>query len=468
MAAPGPQSVMSPAPTRIADGVVLIREVAQFRKAFSPAVVALFLAAMPSVIVNAHPQSQEPASPPSAAPAQTPSKPEQPTSTRGFRWKDHPTLQLGADTEIAFRARLQAHVRESDATVGDARSFDLSRRRIGVEGRILGAVDFQIERELDDNDPWRDVYVDYRSFDAVQVQAGKFKLPFSLDENTSAINLDFVYRSRAATQLAPGRDRGVMVHGRLLNRMVGYQAGVFEHDGANARSRNPEVTSGDRTWAGRLTVQPFRAHKSVFRDVQLGVAGTTSVVPEGINGLRGRTALDAAFFEPDLWVQGRRRRAGLELRWRPGPWSLKAEYMRVTTERREQSVEDTDLSPLVATGWYISSTYLVTGERKTTGPDAPRRPLLRGGWGALELAARIERLGFASRPTGDGPSLSPRTEAILPSTDRVTTFGVNWVPIRGVKLQANVVHEALTDPVHGPLPSRPAFWSRVLRFQIAL
>jgi hypothetical protein len=41
-------------------------------------------------------------------------------------------------------------------------------------------------------------------------------LPSSLDENTSPTNLDFVYRSLAANQLPPGRDRGVMVHGRLF------------------------------------------------------------------------------------------------------------------------------------------------------------------------------------------------------------------------------------------------------------
>jgi hypothetical protein len=51
------------------------------------------------------------------------------------------------------------------------------------------------ETELNDNERWGDVYLDYRQFDAVRVQGGKFKLPFSLDENTSAANLDFVYRS---------------------------------------------------------------------------------------------------------------------------------------------------------------------------------------------------------------------------------------------------------------------------------
>jgi phosphate-selective porin len=438
--------------------------------------LVIWLAALAPVVASAGPRGQERSEPPqptatdqkAAKKTQNETENDSKEDARGFRWKDHPTLVLSPDTEIAFRARLQAHVMDSDGSTGDARSFDLSRRRIGVEGLIRGALEFQIEYEIDDDEPWRDVYGNYRSFDTIQVQAGKFKLPFGLDENTSATNLDFVYRSRAATQLAPGRDRGVMLHGRVLNRLVGYEAGLFEHDGRNARSKRAGITYGDRTIAGRVTVQPLRARKGPWRDLQVAVAGTTSEVAEGFNGVRGRTALDGSFFEPDLWVQGTRRRTGVEFRWRPGPFSLKAEYARVTTERREQSVDDTDLSPLVASAWYVSGTYLVTGERKTTGPDAPRRSLLRGGWGALELAARIERIRFGSLARGDAATLSARTEVVLPNADRAITMGVNWIPVRGVKLQANLIHETLSDPARGPLPSRPAFWSRVMRFQIAM
>ena len=112
--------------------------------------------------------------------------------------------------------------------------------------------------ELEGENAWRDVYANYQQFDFVQVQGGKFKLPFSLDENTSPTNLDFVYRSLAARVLAPGRDRGVMVHGRVLDRMVRYELGIFDQDGRNARSQNPERVYGERTLAGRLVVQPFR------------------------------------------------------------------------------------------------------------------------------------------------------------------------------------------------------------------
>jgi phosphate-selective porin OprO and OprP len=392
---------------------------------------------------------------------------QQPSNDWGFRWEDHPRLDLGRGTWIDFRARVQGDLRKSEAALGDPAAFDVARRRIGVEGRIAGVADYQIEYEISSDDRWRDVYIDYRQFTSLQVQAGKFKLPFSLDENTSATNLDFVYRSRAATQLAPGRDRGVMVHGRVA-RVLQYDMGIFDHDGRNARTNNPEHVFGGQTAAGRATLQPFRSSRSPLSDLQFGVAFTGSDVPEGIAALRGRTALDAPFFPADLWVRGHRRRVGLEARWRPGPYSVKAEYIRVQTERRGQSVEDSDLSPFVGTGWYISGTWLATGERKSSGADNPRRPLFRGGFGALEFAVRLEALRFGSTSQDGVPSTSPRADVVLGNRDRAATVGVNWYPYRRIKIQGNVIREELTDPARGPLPSQPGFWSRVFRVQLTL
>lgn len=391
-------------------------------------------------------------------------------ATFRFTWKDHPSLEIGRRTHIDFRARLQSDALGAETRAGnvDDSSPDLARRRIGVAGDIEHVVEFQIERELGDDEPWRDVYANYHQFDAVQVQGGKFKLPFSFDENTSVTNLDFVYRSLAANQLAPGRDRGVMVHGRLFRRVLGYEIGAFDHDGRNGRTRNAARVFGGQTVAGRVTVQPFRSLASELSDLQFGVAVTTSDVPLGFSSLRGQTFFHAPFFAPDYWVQGQRRRTGLELRWRPGPFSVKSEYMRVTTERRGQSVDDTDLSPLVATGWYVSGTWAVTGEKKADGLSHPRRPLFQGGYGAIELACRVEKLGFASLASGEAPSDSVRADVIVGNANRAVTIGVNWYLNRWGKLQFNAIRESLTDPSQGPQPLQSGSWSRVIRFQLSI
>lgn len=388
-----------------------------------------------------------------------------------FRWDDHPSIRFGPGTRVDFRARFQANLRRSDAPFDEVDDegdpVDLARRRIGIEGEILNAVDYQVEFEIQTEEPWRDVYANFKRFDVVQVQAGHFKLPFSLDESTSATNLDFAHRSRAADNLAPGRDAGVMLHGRLVGRALRYEVGLFSRDGRNARTSDEERVAGSQTFASRVIVEPFRSSKGPFRELRGGVAFTSSEVEEGIIALRGRTAFETRFYRPDLYVRGGRTRIGVEGQWFRGPFSLKSEYIRLSQQRLGQSVEDTDLPALVATGWYISGTWAMTGENKADGLDRPRRPLFRGGLGAIELAARLEQLAFGSGTSLDA-SEGPRAEIILGNADRAMTIGVNWYLNQWIKVQANVIRETLRDPVQGPLPGQPSFWSQVLRFQLTI
>lgn len=244
--------------------------------------------------------SEKPAEKPADKAAEPQASDKKTDGDWGFRWDGRPSLHLGEGTRVDFRVRLQSEIWHSDATLsldddsdGDNDlSADVARRRIGIEGEILNIFDYQVERELTANrDPWRDVYLNYKQYGFAEVMAGKFKVPFSLDENTSSTNLDFVNRSRIATLLAPGRDIGVMVHGRFLPRgILRYELGLFNEDGSNAARNDTDFVHGDRTVAGRLLAQPFRSTKSVANDLAVGVSFTTSELPEGVSGLRGRTS----------------------------------------------------------------------------------------------------------------------------------------------------------------------------------
>jgi len=391
----------------------------------------------------------------------------------GFRWEDHPTFRFGPGTRLDLRLRLQGDLRGSEASIvedGEGASIDVARRRIGIDGEILNIFDYQVESELgDEDDPWRDVYVNYKQFKFAELQAGKFKVPFSLDENTSATNLDFVYRSRIGALLAPGRDRGVMAHGRLLDRgILRYELGWFAEDGSNGRSKSTDRVHGESTWAGRALVQPFRSTKSPLSDLAVGLAFTRSDLPAGVTGIRGRTDFDAAFWRPTPFVNGTRRRFGFEGRWRPGPFSVKSEYIRLQDERLGQGVDDSNLAPFVASGWYVSGTWAVTGEQKAEGLDSPRRPLFQGGFGAVELAVRVERIRFGSVSGDPLASDSPRADVILGNAERAWTFGVNWYVNRWIKIQTNLVRNAIQFPEQGPLPSQPVYWSRLIRFQFSM
>lgn len=392
-------------------------------------------------------------------------------ATPTFRLDDHPSIHFGKGTHLDFRARFSADATDSEAANGDSpetATIDLGQKRLGVSGEIKNVVGFQIEAELTSSDPWRDVYGEYKQFDVARVRGGHFKIPFSLDENTGASNLDFLFRSLAATHLAPGRDPGVMVHGRVLKKALGYEAGVFSHDGKNARTNNPVKVFGGRTTAARITYEPLRNVKGAPGDLSIGVAIARSDVPEGIAGLRGQTVLDQNFFSSsNFLVNGPRRRVGLEMQFRPGPASIKAEWIRVETERRGESVEDTDLSPLIGEGWYVSGTYVVTGE-KSADARSPKKPLFRGGVGAIEVGARVESLRFRSGASGEVASRGPRADVVLGNRDQVTTMGVTWYINRFVKIQANFIREKLDDPVQGPLPSKASFTTKAIRIQFSL
>ena len=403
-------------------------------------------------------------------PAEEPKKPnpEYPSFTLDG---DHPSIHFAKGTHLDFRGRFAADRTSSGAPSDDpleTSSIDLGKKRLGVSGEIGNAVAFQIEAELTDTDPWRDVYGEFKSFDVARVRGGKFKIPFSLDENTGASRLDFMFRSLAATHLAPGRDEGIMVHGRVWKKVIGYEAGVFKHDGKNARTSNTAKVFGGRTQAVRLTVAPLRRVEDAIGDLSLGVAITRSDdLPEGISGLRGQTVLQQNFFTGSNYlVKGQRRRLGFELDFRPGPASIKSEWMRVETDRLGESVADTDLSPIVGEGWYVSGTVAVTGEKKGR-VDRPKKPLFQGGFGAIEIGARIESLKFTSGSAGEQGSRSPRADTIIGNGDQVTTVGVNWYINRYFKVQANVIREQLDDPAQGPLPSQASFSTKAIRFQFS-
>ena len=364
-----------------------------------------------------------------------------------------PSITAGDWLRIDIRARFQGYIRKSEAPIrGDEDGgLDIARRRVGVDGRVKH-VDFQLEYEVGARE-WRDVYLDYRRFKVVQVRGGLFKVPFGLDENTSATSLDFIYRSRISSRLAPGRDRGVSVHGRVLKNILTYEAGVFRNDGDNARPSNSARVYGSTTSAFRVVAHPFRGTKKAMGDLQIGAAMTSSDVPLGFPAVRARTVLGASFYNSDVWVQGRRQRTGLEARWQPGRMSIQSEYIRLTDERRGQSVTDEDLAPLVAQGWYVSGTYGLTRKRNR--------------FGRVEAAVRYETLSFGSN-SDETPSTSVRADAVLGNSHRATTLGVNWQVNKWVKLQANLIREDIERPSMGPLPQRARFWSRAFRLQLTL
>jgi len=266
-------------------------------------------------------------------------------------------------------------------------------------------------------------------------------------------------------RLAPGRDDGLTLYGRVGR--IGYQAGVFAHDGANARARRAIRVFAGPTAVGRITIEPFRGAKSSAADLEMSAAYTQGTVPEGYPAVRGRTVLGASFFDADFWVSGVRRRAGVEFQWHPGPFALMAEAIRLTDERRGQSLERSDLPPFSTQGWYISGSWVAAGAKRASNVDKPRTPLFGGGWGSLQLAVRQEALTFGRLDVRDAPLVIHRATSIPGSQYTATTAGLTWYPTRWTRIQANVVRERLRGALSAPAPPSRV-WDRLVRFQVVI
>ena len=284
----------------------------------------------------------------------------------------------------------------------------------------------------------------------MEIQAGRFKLPFGLEETGGSDDVAFIYRTTVSRRLAPGRDTGVLLRGRIAGKVIGYEAGLFAHDGGNARPNGGTRVFGGRTYAGRMTVKPFRRSASLVSDLQVGLAMTHSPLPEGYPAVRGRSLLGVSFFDADVWVHGIRRRVGLEARWRPGPVTILFEHIRLTDGRRAEATDNTDLPALVTRGTYVSGSWAF---------DVPNG-------GKLTPSARVERLAFGHMQTGTAWSTNPRATVVPGSRLTGATLGLAWRPTRWVAIEGNLVREQITGawPASSPLQ----FISRLVRLQLSI
>ena len=386
-------------------------------------------------------------------------------------WDPRPSLRVGDDVQIDFRLKIQTDFRGfSPEQPTEDGTFDFHRRRAGIEGELFDRVTFQIERELRRRGPWRDAYANLEVAEAFEIRAGKFKMPFGLEQTTSTMDVDFINRTLGSQSLTPARDVGVMAHGRL-GRLLEYEAGGFRNDGENARLTEPmfllpgeQPSESNQSFAARVVATPWgRGGGSRPR---LGVAFTSSDVPDGLNSLRGRSVFDTVF-APRVYVRGNRTRRGFEGEWNPGPLGFRGEFIRVNEQRLGQGLGDVDLSDYIGEAWYASASWVITGEEKAGGVR-PRRSLFRNGVGAVEIGTRFETLQFRSA-SDEGPAFNnPRADHLVGTEIRVWTTGINWYPNRWVKIQGNAVREAFSDGEPTPIAGERTFWTGIVRLQVVL
>jgi phosphate-selective porin OprO and OprP len=364
--------------------------------------------------------------------------------------KGKPFLKSADDNfRIEFGGRLQA---DFDAAEGGTRTLEGSklgsqflvrRARLDVDGSLYRWIGFRIEAEFTEGVSLKDAYLDLRFFPEARLRVGQLKVPFSLEELTSDNYIDFVERS-LVNELAPSRDRGVMVYGDLLGGAVGYSLGGFNGTGEDTSDDN-----SDKDLAARLAFAPFRTSDSFWLKGLQFAGNITWGNQDGSSSAQGRTSARTInrfrFFAPQD-TRGDRLRYGGDLAWLIGPAALKFEYDVQTDERQGQGPGGSNLDDVTATGWYVSGTYVLTGEDKLrSGNVVPRYPFIplpgKMGPGAWEVGVRYAELDFDS---DDPVNFFDSDLADIPGGGQTgtngaqaLTLGLNWYMTEQVRFMFN-------------------------------
>lgn len=239
-----------------------------------------------------------------------------------------------------------------------------------------------------------DAYLDLRPTPALGLRVGKTKPPVGLERLQSASDLRFVERG-LPTNLVPNRDVGAQLFGDLAHGRVSYSLGLF--NGVPDLGLGDGDVGGDKDVVARLFVQPFldRAGSSL-RGLGFGVAasrgeerGTITASNLASYVTSGQQSLFR--YRDSTIADGRRARLSPQAWYHAGRLGLLAELVRseqVVSRGATQGVR------LRHTGWQLSGSWYLTGERAGFGAVAPKRPfdLRTGGLGALELGARYGEL----------------------------------------------------------------------------
>lgn len=395
--------------------------------------------------------------PANAAPAQEKQKAQDKPALLAGWDKNHAFLRTADGSfETLLTGYAQLDFRGYESGNHPPNTFLMRRARLALEGKLARYFDFKIEGDFGDivGTLLRDAYVNVHRIDEFQVRFGQFRVPISQEEIRTDAYQDFVERSMV-NNLVPSRSPGMMASGVINKGVFEYQVGAF-----NGRGLLGLNTSGTPETAVRLRFNPWKNGDQFWlKGLIFGGAYTQgrNLANLGVRGVTESRSFN--WFLPDV-VNGKFNRANGELTWMLGPAALRAEYDQTNQRRDDLGTGGGNLPGVVAKGYTVQFTYLLTGETKPeAGTVAPRHNLFgdesgKRGFGAWELKFRYANLQIA-----DGTPKSNRADSIY--------FGPNWYLNRFVRYMLDLGFERFKDPARSPNPGDKNFFVVLSRVQFA-
>lgn len=275
-------------------------------------------------------------------------------------------------------------------------SFSVRRARLDFKGGIAPKLDYRLQVEFASKVQIVDAFVQYKPFRQLNVKAGQYKVPFSI-ENTEYVPLKFEFIEYSMplrklmgfseaiggeTLSATGRDLGLTLYGGFGKRdghdLVNYDFGVFNGSGINTSDNNRS-----KDVVARLSVHP--------------AAGMT------VSGSYYWGEYGKAYIERQRYAAG--------ICYDRGPVVVRTEWIGGTTGIA--ATDDAPANHLHSDGWYAML-----------------------GWRALQSLMPVARYE-SFYADSDRRSSTRQTDY---------TVGVLWQPFKQLRCQLNYTYEDCAMP----------------------
>lgn len=317
----------------------------------------------------------------------------------------------------AFKAKIGGRIMVDAALYADDRSdypnsTEIRRTRIHIKGKVYKDWKFKSQIEFSDGEvDLKSMWLGYYGFNGLYINVGQFMHPFGLESQTSSKYTTFMERSLMNTF--------PKVHLYGVGLLMGMNGTNWSLGAAvYGEESNSEGDGADEEWgvSVRGTVAPVLRESmlvhfgSSFSYLNPDSADQTVQFKSAPESHLAPKTVDTGNIPTDNMM-----RYGVEIASVIGPFSAQGEYTAAV-------VDMTDLGTAVLDGFYLQTSWFITGETKpydvedgTFGRVKPEENFGDEGTGAVEIAMRYSRL-----------NLNDISMGITGGEERNITLGVNW------------------------------------------
>ena len=318
------------------------------------------------------------------------------------------------------------------------------RARLHGAGTLYNIIDYYAEFEFApvDNIVFQDVWMQLRDVPLLgHIRAGHLKVPFGLENETSAKHLTFMERSAVHDAFQQEYDPGIMVWNTVLDDDLRFAAAFLRFD---PRESGQSFGDGEYSFSSRLSGAVCHNADDTLL-FHLGASYRRNEAEfnpaTGFSGFQFRARPEIRntprFVDTQFVAADHTDFIGLEAAIVWGRFSLQGEYVQAF-------VQDAVIAPVTrdtsAEGYYVAASYFLTGEHRPYsrsnggfGRIEPNKNISPGdGFGMLFAGAWEAKARYSSVDLSD--FRGGRLETI--------TIGLNWYLIPNSKVLVDYI---LTD-----------------------